>query len=135
MQQKNKSLLKSEHILLDTSAVITLLKKETGYKLIEEIIANSSISSVNLSELVSVLVRTNIPMHEIDKIITDIVPTIIPFSKEIAIEAGKLTSFTKQYGLSLGDRACIATGMYHNMIIYTTDKIWAELKIKDAKLN
>ncbi|ABV78972.1 hypothetical protein A1I_03035 [Rickettsia bellii OSU 85-389] len=67
MQQKNKSLLKSEHILLDTSAVITLLKKETGYKLIEEIIANSSISSVNLSELVSVLVRTNIPMHEMIK--------------------------------------------------------------------
>lgn len=27
MQQKNKSLLKSEHILLDTSALITLLKK------------------------------------------------------------------------------------------------------------
>lgn len=73
-------------------------------------------------------------MHEIDKIITDIVPTIIPFSKEVAIEVGKLTSFTKQYGLSLGDRACIATGMYHNMIIYTTDKIWAELKIKDANI-
>ncbi|WP_341791821.1 hypothetical protein [Rickettsia endosymbiont of Gonocerus acuteangulatus] len=67
MQQKNKSLLKSEHILLDTSAVITLLKKETGYKLIEEIIANSSISSVNLSELVSVLVRTNIPMQKLIK--------------------------------------------------------------------
>ncbi|XVN40430.1 MAG: hypothetical protein RCO49_06340 [Rickettsia endosymbiont of Argas persicus] len=42
-------------------------------------------------------------MHEINEIITDIVLTIISFSKEIAIEAGKLTNYTKQYGLSLGD--------------------------------
>ncbi len=32
MQQKNKILLKSEHILLDTSAVVALLKKEKSYK-------------------------------------------------------------------------------------------------------
>ncbi|WP_395476404.1 hypothetical protein [Rickettsia endosymbiont of Pantilius tunicatus] len=43
-------------------------------------------------------------------------------------------SYTKQYGLSLGDRACIATGIYHNIAIYTTDKIWAELKIKNANI-
>ncbi|MGX6960636.1 MAG: type II toxin-antitoxin system VapC family toxin [Rickettsia endosymbiont of Pentastiridius leporinus] len=134
MLQKNKILIKSEQVLLDTSAVIALLKKESGYKLIEDVIASSSISSVNLSELVSVLVRTGIPVNEVDEIITDIVPEIILFSEDIAIEAGKLAIYTKKYGLSLGDRACIATGIYHNMIVYTTDKIWVELKIKNANI-
>lgn len=134
MQQKNKILIKSKKALLDTSAVIALLKKEVGYEILEDIIASSSISSVNLSEFVSVLARSNIPVDEIDEIITDIVPEIIPFSEDIAIEAGKLTNYTKEYGLSLGDRACIATGIYYNMIVYTTDKIWVELEIENVDI-
>jgi len=53
MLQKNKILVKSKQAVLDTSAVIALLRRELGYKLLEDIIASSSISSVNLSEFVS----------------------------------------------------------------------------------
>ncbi len=134
MLQKNKTPVKSKQAILDTSAVIALLKREPGYKLLEDIIASSSISSVNLSEFVSVLTRANIPAHEIDEIITDIIPEIIPFSEDIAILAGKLISYTKEYGLSLCDRACIATGIYYDIAIYTSDKIWAGLKIKNANI-
>lgn len=134
MRERNKISVKAQQALLDTSAVIAILKKEPGYKILEDIIANSSISSVNLSEFISVLARASIPTNEIDKIIIDIIPEIIPFSEDIAIESGKLTNYTKKYGLSLGDRACIATGIYHNMIIYTADKIWSELEIKNANI-
>jgi PIN domain nuclease of toxin-antitoxin system len=110
------------------------LRREAGDKLLEDVIGNSSISSVNLSEFVSVLTRTKIAQNEIDEIITDIVPEIIPFPGDIAILAGKLINYTKGYGLSLGDRACIANGVYYDMIIYTADKIWAELEIKNANI-
>lgn len=119
---------RNKKILLDTSAIIALLKKEPGYEILEDLVANSSISSVNLSELVAVLVRSGIAENEIDEIITDILPEIIPFSEDLAIQAGKLAKHTKDFGLSFGDRACIATGINHNMTIYTTDKIWQELK-------
>jgi PIN domain nuclease of toxin-antitoxin system len=128
MQQKSKQPAKNKKTLLDTSAIIALLRKEPGYEILEDLIANSSISSVNLSELVAVLARSGITETEIDEIITDLVPEIIPFSENLAIQAGKLTNQTKGLGLSLGDRACIATGIHHNMTIYTTDKIWQELK-------
>ncbi|NRB10155.1 MAG: type II toxin-antitoxin system VapC family toxin [Rickettsiaceae bacterium] len=129
-----KKIIPKNKKLLDTSAVISILQKESGYKLVEEIIASSAISAVNFSELVAVLARSSIPEKDIDKIITDIVPEIIPFSEDIAINAGKLVNKTKEYGLSLGDRACLATGQYYGMEIYTADKAWLKLQ-KHIKSN
>lgn len=120
--------LKSNKVLLDTSALIALLKKEPGYELVEGVLAHSAISSVNLCELVSILAKNQIPEEEIDDIISDIVPEIIPFCSELAKKAGKLSKFTKDYGLSLGDRACIATAEYHNVQVYTADKVWRNLQ-------
>ena len=37
---------------------------------------------------------------------------------------------TFKYGLSLGDRACLATSMYLGRTVYTTDKAWARIDIK-----
>ncbi|MDG1437117.1 MAG: type II toxin-antitoxin system VapC family toxin [Rickettsiaceae bacterium] len=119
---------KSNKILLDTSALIALLKKEPGYKKVDEVVAHSAISSVNLCELVSILAKNSIPENAIDDIINDIVPEIIPFCENLGVKAGKLSSFTKEYGLSLGDKACIATAEYYSMEVYTADKIWAKLE-------
>ena len=124
----NKLSTKTKKSLLDTSAMIALLKKEPGYEILEEVIARSAMSAVNLSELVAVLSRNHIKEDEIDEIINDIVPEVIPFSEEIATQTGKLIKHTRDLGLSLGDRACIASGIFHNMTIYTTDKAWIKLK-------
>lgn len=67
MQIKNKEHNKS---LLDTSAVIALLKKEPGYEIIEEIIGSANISVVNLSELISVLTKSGLLEEEVDDITT-----------------------------------------------------------------
>lgn len=55
MQTSSKSLIKIKKFLLDTSAIIALLKQESGYKILEDVIASSALSSVNLRALVSVL--------------------------------------------------------------------------------
>ena len=82
MLQKSNISNKSKKVLLDTSAIIALLKKEPGYELLEEVIAHSAVSTVNLSELVSVLARNSIDESEIDEIIRDIIPEIIPFTED-----------------------------------------------------
>lgn len=128
MQTRAKS--KNNRVLLDTSALIALLKKEPGFDKIEDIIANSAISSVNFSEFVAVLTRSGIQENEINEIITDIVPEIIPFCVDTSILAGKLAILSKDYGLSLGDRACIATGEFYKMEVYTSDKVWLKLQPK-----
>lgn len=126
---------KSKKNLLDTSAIIALLKKEPGYKIVENIIASSAMSAINLAELTIVLQRLEISEDEIKEITTDIVPQIIPFCFDLAKRISILSKFTNGYGLSLGDKVCIVTGEYYNMNIYTADKIWSELEIPNAKIH
>jgi PIN domain nuclease of toxin-antitoxin system len=128
MQLKNK-------ILLDTSALLALLKKEPGHEIVSNIIAISTISSVNLSELITVLSRAEVSENDIDEIITDLVPEIIPFCGDISIKTGKISKLTQGYGLSLGDRACRATAIQLGLPVYTADKIWAELDLPNVKIN
>jgi len=128
MQLKNK-------ILLDTSALLALLKKEPGHEIVSNIIAISVISSVNLSELITVLSRAGVSENDIDEIITDLVPEIIPFCGDISIKTGKISKLTQGYGLSLGDRACLATAIQLGLPVYTADKIWAELDLPNVKIN
>ena len=128
MQLKNK-------ILLDTSALLALLKKEPGHEIVSNIIAISVISSVNLSELITVLSRAGVSENDIDEIITDLLPEIIPFCGDISIKTGKISKLTQGYGLSLGDRACLATAIQLGLPVYTADKIWAELDLPNVKIN
>ena len=90
MQLKNK-------ILLDTSALLALLKKEPGHEIVSNIIAISAISSVNLSELITVLSRAEVSENDIDEIITDLVPEIIPFCGDISIKTGKISNKKLKY--------------------------------------
>jgi len=127
MQKNNK-------ILLDTSAIIALIKKEKGYQIVDDILATSAISTVNFSELIAALAREGVSAEDIDSITENIIPDIIPFDHETSIVAGKLITTTNSKGLSLGDRACIATALQLDLPVYTADKIWAELDIANLKL-
>jgi PIN domain nuclease of toxin-antitoxin system len=36
---------------------------------------------------------------------------------------------TRHFGLSLGDRACLALAMERKATVYTTDKVWKNLDL------
>lgn len=125
---------KNNRVLLDASAIIALIKKEKGFQVVDDILAQSAISTVNFGELISSLAREGIPSADIDLMTENIIPEIIPFDHELSIVAGKLTAITKSKGLSLGDRACIATALQLDLPVYTADKVWADLDIPNLKL-
>lgn len=54
---------------------------------------------------------------------------ILPFSVEEAEIAARLWSRTRRYGLSLGDRACIAAGIHARARVLTTDRSWLRLDV------
>ncbi len=54
---------------------------------------------------------------------------VMPFLLEHAELAGRLWPQTSQYGLSLADRACIATAQQLSAPVLTTDRVWAELDL------
>ena len=48
-------------------------------------------------------------------------------------EAGSLIEQTRPFGLSLGDRACLALALDRKATVYTTDKAWKSLPL-DLKI-
>lgn len=43
--------------------------------------------------------------------------------------AGSLIAATEKYGLSLGDRSCLALAISLKAPVYTTEQIWKNLKL------
>jgi PIN domain nuclease of toxin-antitoxin system len=121
-------------VLFDASALLILINKEKGNEIAEKCLGNIIISSVNHSEVCSKLMDYGMSDIECADIIDSLVSKVIDFDIELSLMAAKLKNYTKQKGLSLGDRACIATGIKYNLEIYTADKAWIECKILDAKI-
>lgn len=69
------------------------------------------------------------PHKEIKELLKDLIHTVVPFDEEQAHQTAQLKFLTKEKGLPLGDRACIALGQLKNIPVITADKIWATLKI------
>lgn len=120
-------------IVIDTSAVIALINKEEGFEVVEKHLGNAIISSVNFSEVITVvnreLFKTENERAEGLKLIKNTLSHIVEFDIEQAITAALLDSITKKHGLSLGDRACLALAKNQKLPVLTADKAWKEIEI------
>ena len=58
-----------------------------------------------------------------------IVPEVIPIEAGLAHKAGGIITDTKTFGLSLGDRACLALALVRQNTAVTAEKLWSKLKI------
>lgn len=121
-------------VVLDASALLALIKNETGGNIIENLLGNIVMSSVNVSEVASILLDSSMSLEECKDVIEPFVDSIISFDSELSFVAASLKKLTKHKGLSLGDRACIALGIKLKAPIYTADKVWAELNIDKADI-
>ncbi|WP_032138870.1 type II toxin-antitoxin system VapC family toxin [Rickettsia tamurae] len=124
----------SNRVVLDTSALLALLQNEPGSTIVKPLIQFSCMSTVNITEVLTSLQRMKITMDTAYTLVTEIIPSIIPFDLEQAAHTAQLQPYTQPKGLSLGDRACITLGIKLQVPIYTVDKIWAELKLNNADI-
>lgn len=119
----------NKKVILDASALLALLQKEKGYEQVEKNLPHAMMSSVNISEVIAVLIHVGISEEEAHNLTTDIISEIIPFDREQAYLAACLRKITKQHGLSFGDRACISLSQREKVSVLTADKIWSKLQI------
>jgi len=124
----------NKSIVLDASALLALLNQESGHRQIEEVLPNAVMSAVNVSEVISVLIRNQITDEEARNITADLVKEIIPFDESQAYIAASLIKKTKRYGLSFGDRACLALAKVNRIPVLAADKIWSKLDVADIKI-
>lgn len=116
-------------IILDASALLALIKNESGADIVEALIGRIIMSSANVSEVAAFLLRKDISLEECKEYIEPFVETIVPFDLKHAYNAAALQKQTANKGLSLGDRACLALGIQTGYPVYTADKVWLELDL------
>ena len=117
-------------IVFDSSALIALFAKENGYEFIKKHMKDAIISSINIAEVYKYCIEVqNLTENESKKLIKLSDIKIVDFCNEQALITAKLVSKTKQYGLSLGDRACIALAMLGKNPVITCDRIWQKVEL------
>ena len=116
----------SSGTLLDASALLALVFREPGHEQVAEALP-AAISTVNLTEVVSKLRDRGVPPEEAVAIHLEAGIDVVPFGVEAALRAGLLRDLTRPYGLSLGDRCCLATAQIEGFSILTADAAWESL--------
>ncbi len=118
------------NIIFDTSAILALINLEKGYDLVLPIIDKAIMSTVNVAEVAKFLIdKESYTRAKASTLIDSTLHGIIPFTTSQALTSAEIIKETKKYGLSLGDRACIALSMETGYPIYTADKMWQKLDL------
>jgi ribonuclease VapC len=117
-------------IVLDASALLTVLNGEAGAdKLTPQLLSASTSSTVNLAEVQGKLVNRGISPRDAWEATLSPIGEVAPFTAEHARITGSLIAQTRALGLSLGDRACLALGLALKAPVYTADRSWKNLKL------
>jgi len=113
---------------LDASALLAFLFSEQGYEQVETTLNESCISSVNLSEVIGRFVRDGYDARLAAGKLNQLPIQVVPFSSHQAELAAQLLPQTKPFGLSLGDRACLALAIDLNIVALTADRVWLNIE-------
>jgi ribonuclease VapC len=119
--------------VLDASALMALIRGEPGADIVVSCLSRAIISAVNQAEVQTKLVSAGIDEALAWWHIAEARCPSVPFDEDLARIAGGLVKVTRPYGLSLGDRACLALAMQRKATVYTTDREWSRLGL-DLKI-
>lgn len=113
--------------VLDSSALLASLFDEPGAAVTDAAMANAAMSALNYSEVIAKQVRMGEDLVAAIRMVDDLDLPIIPWDADLAREASDLASLGWTHGLSLGDRACLATGRRLRRTVLTAERRWREL--------
>jgi ribonuclease VapC len=121
--------------ILDASALLAYLRDETGADVVADAVATGAvISTVNLGEVLSRVADRDtdparVARQMTDRGLLDGAIAVEPFTTPDAIEVARLRPLTRELGLSLGDRACLALARRLDTPVITADSTWSKLDL------
>ncbi len=132
---KQGEMQKSSTVVLDASAVLAFLQKEGGASVVTAAINDSVISTVNWSEVIKKLLTCDVDVGNMAEKMQSLGLRMLPFELIDSELAGAIYMITKESGLSLADRACLAVATKLDAPVYTTDREWLNVDLDlDIKL-
>ena len=117
-------------VVFDASVMLAMIQHERGAESVtDELLQRSVASTVNLAEVQSKLVKKGYAPHDAWEDTLSAVRSVEPYTSDHARSAGDLIATTEKYGLSLGDRSCLALAIALNAPVYTTEQAWKNLNL------
>ena len=113
--------------VLDASALLCLLFREPGAERVEAVLSDACMGAANLAEVVATLVDRGADGPAIVADLVDLDLAITPLDRAQAEASGLLRQHTRNAGLSLGDRCCLALAASPGATALTTDRAWVRL--------
>ena len=127
MKNRQISLPGARTCVLDASALLALLQSEPGGDEVEKLLETAAICSVNWSEVAQKALDWQAEIEGLRQELEALGLEILPLTAPLAETTARLRPSTRQAGLSLGDRACLALAAVLGLPAVTADRIWPDL--------
>jgi len=115
--------------VLDSSAVLAVLNGEQGASVVAAVLDGALVSSVNFAEVFGKLIERGVASADARRAIEAIDLNVVDYDLPLAERTGELIVGTRELGLSLGDRACLALAEREQAPAYTADRRWSKARI------
>ena len=116
-------------IVFDSSALLAITFEEDGAEIAAQALNDGIISAVNASEVITRYIDLGASEDDSRASLLAFGLEIHPFDESLAIATGLMRSATRDAGLSLGDRACLALAIREQSRVLTGDRAWATLDL------
>lgn len=115
--------------VLDSSALIALVRRERGWEKVGAALDRSVICAVNLAESLTKLVHKGGDPRLTERLLQDLKLEVLPFDEELAWASRDLCSLAWTHGISFADRACLSLARHLRLHALTGDAKWKDLDL------
>ena len=109
-------------VVLDASAVLAVLFKETGADVVAPVLFAATMSAVNYSEVLKKAIEKRADMDRTLHFLDRQSLNVVAFDVERAVAAALILPQTTDFGLSFADRACVSLGLQLQYEVFTAEK-------------
>jgi ribonuclease VapC len=113
--------------VLDASALLAALLDEPGKEQVDAEISGAVMSTVNLAEVVGHFAKAGARREDVIEILAGVPLAYVTPDEALAVEAGMMRPAGEPFGLSLGDRMCLALARRVGGRALTADRAWQDV--------
>lgn len=117
----------------DATAIVAFARGEKGESQVAAVLHGCLVSSVNLTEAYSRLVRYGTAKEEVEGFLREFFPVVVPQDRQQAELSAVIHVENRRLDLSYADCACLALGVVRKATVLTADRIWKDASL-DVKL-